>query len=916
MPVTLTTTLPDEDQPVLGNGVEDEIAVDRETATTNNGSIRIQARETGESSWDATATGFVEQTAAYDTLTPIITGREDGEEYEVRVRSETDYRIGAWTDPVAIIAKFPGAASLVATVLSATEVELTWTDHADNETGQYVVRERRVDGEWWPEQIVDDAGPNTESYVDDTVPPDTEVRYRIRAYTEHTSADSNTDTATTDGIGLSRTRVPASGWRVELVDDEGTVLTPTVLEGATPKSTLNDFPRVEIPVPRSDRWRDESLERAEMRVWRDGERLPIERFERPVQEPERTILHGRGGVELDEDVEIDVGELRDVHDRTEQLIDEETPYLSHVDDPANDIRGDVPMADADSLSTFTELFDEIDDTDGNEVPVGLDVEPSRLQTEQVVWLQSGENAATKSQLTASNEPYWDDRAYRLQEVGDTLSWEFDVEHEVSIDDLALRIRKEQPVEGESPEIEFRLDGTVIETLPADLDGQGGDAAPTWSSVFIDDVSSFDPGSHTFTAEVTGSSSSDGEWIVDGFGAHDEAYPADWSLGDGADGVENGVIQGPGIYPQSVQITTTDQEAIEQIVGGRLTVDANNTAGNFAVAVSNDAGETWIEELNAEEVVGEFADGSTQLRGRVTLSRYDQNASTSPAIGDGRQELTLVELFADLDDTPFLQGAALSGTVMEVLQQLADNHNFVFELAWDSDQETIAVEWTQPGQRSASTSAAVLDYETEVDAETVVEETLVYGRSQRLRDVEVALSTDIYEDIGDDYIQPGSVQVRDPDTDTEYQIGDDYTVLHNEGVIKATSSGAISDGQTVLVDAETRIAAEYTLPGADGSGDRIRRTVEAASTRQLAEQAALAITRELSEPLEGATVTLDREADGLVGALDIEGAPIDPEVVREIETSASEVQVRLGSRESAGEVVDDISRRVESVVSRL
>ena len=42
MTVTFTTDLPDEDQPVLGNGVEDEVAVDRETAVSNNGSVRIQ----------------------------------------------------------------------------------------------------------------------------------------------------------------------------------------------------------------------------------------------------------------------------------------------------------------------------------------------------------------------------------------------------------------------------------------------------------------------------------------------------------------------------------------------------------------------------------------------------------------------------------------------------------------------------------------------------------------------------------------------------------------------------------------------------------------------------------------------------------------------------------------------------------
>ena len=58
MPIQATTQLPDEDQPVLGNGVEDGVAVDRESAVTNYGDVRIQTRETGQSSWDGSATGF------------------------------------------------------------------------------------------------------------------------------------------------------------------------------------------------------------------------------------------------------------------------------------------------------------------------------------------------------------------------------------------------------------------------------------------------------------------------------------------------------------------------------------------------------------------------------------------------------------------------------------------------------------------------------------------------------------------------------------------------------------------------------------------------------------------------------------------------------------------------------------------
>ncbi|OYR69595.1 hypothetical protein DJ79_02575 [Halorubrum ezzemoulense] len=156
-------------------------------------------------------------------------GREDSERYEVQARTETQYRTGAWTEPVAITTQFPGVTNLAATGISETEVELTWSDNADNEDGQIVIHERVVDGAEWPERVVEDVGPNTESFIDDTVPPDTEVRYYIRAYTPYAEAESNTVAATTEDAGFSRRRIPANGWYAEVETPSGDLLRPTIL---------------------------------------------------------------------------------------------------------------------------------------------------------------------------------------------------------------------------------------------------------------------------------------------------------------------------------------------------------------------------------------------------------------------------------------------------------------------------------------------------------------------------------------------------------------------------------------------------------------------------------------------------------------------------------------------------------------
>jgi len=106
MPVTGTTLLPDEDQPALST-TDDQIDVDRETQITNNGHIRLQVREQGESSWDSTAAGWYEDTLAYDTLTTTVLNRDEDTTYELQLRSETPYVNGEWTATVSATTEFP-----------------------------------------------------------------------------------------------------------------------------------------------------------------------------------------------------------------------------------------------------------------------------------------------------------------------------------------------------------------------------------------------------------------------------------------------------------------------------------------------------------------------------------------------------------------------------------------------------------------------------------------------------------------------------------------------------------------------------------------------------------------------------------------------------------------------------------------
>lgn len=272
--VQFTTTLPDEDSPVLGNGVEDEIAVDRETAVSNYGDVRIQLRETDSTPWDGSNPSFQEFVGAFDTLTMEFVGLEDGEEYEVRARTETEHVTGAWTTPVSIVTQFPGATNLQATVDESTgEVTLTWEDNADNEDGQYVeLRELSTDDgppTAWTVQF--DAGANTETATD-TVDAG-EYEYRIRPYTEHTDSVSNTATT------FRPTQIPDIGsWSIVLPDakDDETNVTPRVeaeVLDANKVDAVNRFAReaeAEIWDPKKEKLPNYS-DYVPVELWYDGE---------------------------------------------------------------------------------------------------------------------------------------------------------------------------------------------------------------------------------------------------------------------------------------------------------------------------------------------------------------------------------------------------------------------------------------------------------------------------------------------------------------------------------------------------------------------------------------------------------------------------------------------------------------------
>jgi len=718
--ITVTTDLPDEDQPVLGNGVEDEIQVDRESTVSNYGSVRIQTRETGETSWDSNATGWAEQVIPYDQLTTTIQSREDGEEYEIRARTETEHVTGNWTDPVSIVTKFPGAQDLALTVQGPTQIDGTFDDVSDNEDGFEVWRATELDplrdtGFSDFEQIADLA-PNETTFSDAGLEPNHDYRYYIRAYTDDTSATTATVEATT-GVDI-----PNEGWYLVLERGDG--------DKATVPHDLfdgNERPRLQPEQSAAGRWEIgivpndvlSNWTRAEAYIYYAGDlwfRGPFTRYApdggRGSGSASLTgldiINHLRGGAFI-----YDV-QSEPAYDAFKDFVQQELGEWSFKGtEPGQDLVDDGLLVQ--DASTQTELEDifaaAIDDT------TPLEITNGEVRPLQVCWTVEAEDydrGSGDDNFGTQDSAYSGGSAEGHRSNAVTREYDFTVPYEIPEGEFQVYYRAEA-TGGDVPDITYELDGTEIATTNNPLSLQWH-AAIDPENTSSDPVGTVEAGEHTLSVTKQSTNTSESRFIdlIAPLDKGDRYGGFNYTFENSVDG--NQSLAGPEWF-RAVDAVGTEFAQSWNVIAADVTADLTDTSNAQRLQASNDLGQTWFpndgSEQNTASVTARFdQDGEetygTQVKGRATLGGYEPDGprSQTPRLGYESQGLTDWELRIDTNSIHVIDDQTFTGSAFSVLNDITSDSNLTFIADYQEDQ--LALECFQPGDETADVNWTVED----------------------------------------------------------------------------------------------------------------------------------------------------------------------------------------------------------------
>lgn len=716
---------------------------------------------------------------------------------------------------------------------------------------------------------------------------------------------------------------PAKGWFVEVDHpDTGRTITPDVLDLADAPTFIpgpNAQPELRLPVRKDTTWLTDAYNSdPEMRVWKDGKRLPIDVLRDVEQREGATILIGIGGVELeDRVVETYATERR--HRAAEQLITAETSYQADVDTPVIDTLTDQLQYE---LSTTADFSKRTTATDTDPIVI----ENGETRVAQTSWTKTASDLfalGTYTAISFSNQDgYVGGDQLLFDTVGQYAEFEIDLEYTQPVSEFGngvLRPSIRGFTEGGAgvnrATFEVQIDGTPFsENLTV------GDNEIEWNETSENPSVELTPGTYTVRFEVTEFAQSGDTAKVDVFNVRDErfSYNLDNTLSS-----TQGQLDGPELYPPVTEAGFTDAVSPFAVVGGSASIVIDDTSGGQFLQVSNDRGDTFVpddgSENNTTNVDVDFADDGAAIRPRVGLARYGSRTDATPATGYQAQRLSELELRADIEQTLLLLDRDFDAALVDVFNEIAGEYEFVWSYNIAADG-TPQISWTEPGQRVADQSPELSKRVREKRGTTYPSIT-IKGSPQPVTDERFSASTS-FVNLAEDNLLSGSDAVSDPDTGENFTRDVDYEIDRETGQIRIISAGAMDAGQEYSINYRHKIAGTFTDPNASADATTGVENVPGATSERAAEQVAFAIVNEFNSPryiaevtIPDATTRFDPIAAIPASAFGLPDAapPLEPR--GESEITERGLRVRYGTRPSVEAGLQQINRQLGRISDR-
>ncbi|WP_255291432.1 fibronectin type III domain-containing protein [Natrinema sp. CBA1119] len=917
MPATFTTDLPD----AQGLSLD---ASDSETLTAtwddviNNGEFRLEIRDDDPEGDHPPYE--LETTVSWDgTLQHTIENILGGEQYSVRIRTETNHVTGEWL-AAEEITKLLASDSLSFSNVTATSATVSWMINNDFR-GSHVVYRRRTDYDYdgGMGRLVGTVASDASSFVDDSVQPDRGFEYQVRTLTQWQYADSGTETTTTDDAGLAQSPTGSQGWHVEIDHPSGTVLTPEILDDLERRPTLNEQTQIDIPVPRNERWLSADLEGAPVRAWKDGQRLPIDKLaEDPVEiSADRAVLHAIGGEELDKRVTADVT-VEPAPDLVRRLIQENTGLVANVDD----VQGSVQETDMQVSSTQTDWEAVTQTTNLDRLP--FTIQNGDLDTQDACFPRDAlADNDRESVVPTSGDRFNDGQAAFFSSDGYYTEFEITPAYDIPADQVGAKVRTDTIETGHDGTLSILWDGTAIASTSAELilgwDEIGSDSFSGGPGGYQAEVGQDLQAGETYTLRIE--SNGNTGLGVDAIAVYDQRFSFTWSNPDAATNA-GGYLDGP--EPRPIPTIDLDEaESIFSVIGGELTADFDDVSDGQQVGIRNVSGGSFQTASNSETVSHDWADPGAMIQAQLTLGRYGTR-DAFPATGFEGQTVSSYTLSATLDDTPLVIDQVYNDDLGAVLATIAKDTYSIMEVTWDDAAGSMAIEWTRPGQRTSDQDLEIVDYTTRKVAPNI-QRAIVKGGAQPVREeaftADVGTAVDLGAPINSDdaVLVPGSDRVVDVNSNV-YSRGSDYEISRNDLTITVLADGTIPDGTDCLIDYEYKVVGEFETGHYSGDPrEEHVETIPQLTTERGCAQAAKVIVDKGSEARTEADVSLPPSIPvdlSLVEELRLEDVPGDAMAIYELQDSPQGLELRLGDRARVDETVRQIQSQLSSNSERV